>query len=328
MNKSKLAMAVIGGVAALLAIGIGVLVWLEAGTQEEMDAQLSSARSRAANNASANPAVTKARRENEKSLVDWAKASYGYVSERTARSLDASQEPSAFKQQMLDEWRALTKLPEDAETKIIKESFYFGDVFKDFISQGSMPRTEDMPRLQRQWDDLMHLADLFLKSGVAELVDVAVKPKAAATAAAADRGRGARGSRGAAAVDPKAAYPSSEESYFVKIVARPEALVKVLNAIATDEKRFMSASLLRFDQAGDPLVAMLGGGDKDKESSRGRRRRRGRAAEVEETAQAGDAEAEIARKGLVTSPESSQPFTVALEVTTYDFVPAVEEVEK
>ena len=327
MNKSKLTMAVIGGVAGLLAVAIGVLVWLEADAHDVKDAELASARSRAAGNASANPAVTKARKENEKALVDWAKASYAFVAERSARAIDPSQEPSAFKQQMMDEQRALAKLPEDSETKIIKETFYFGDAFRDFISQGSMPKKEDMPRLQRQWDDLMHLAEVFLKAGVSELTDVSFKAVAAAEPVVAERGRG-RGGRGAETVDAKAAYPSSEETYVVKFLARPEALVSVLNALATDEKRFMSVVLRRFEQAGDPLVAMLGGGDKEKDGG-GSRRRRSRAVEFTEAATDGEgAEAEVARKGLVTDPKTCAPFTVTLEVTTYDFVPAGEEEKK
>ena len=325
MNKSKLAMAVIGGVAGLMAVGIGVMVWMQTDACDEKRFELDSQFSRQSANAAANPAVAEAHRKNEKSLVDWAKASYAFVGDRSVRELDADQEASAFKQQMMDEWRALTKLPADSDVKIIKETFFFGDTFKDFISQGSMPSAKDKPRLQREWDDLMHMMDIFLKSGVTELVGVEVVRKKSDEPAADEKRQRRRQSSGAAAtVEP---YPSSEETYVLRFTARPEALVKTLNAIASDEKRFMSASIRTFEQAGDPLVMMLGGGDKDKESRRGRVRRGRRAQEAEAAETAEGVEAEIARKGLVTNPETCEPFTVTLEVTTYDFVPAEAEEE-
>jgi len=320
MNKNKIAMAVIGGVAAALALVAGVLIWMEDDSQAEFRDELEAQVARRDRNSSAKKETEDAYRANAKALSDWAERAHGFVSEQGVRSTDTSQDPAAFKQQMVEDARAFSKLPEESSSKIVKEDFDFG--YRQYIGKegAEIPKREDLPRLQREWYDIVRFTDILVKCGAAELVGVKIAEKAA------PEPQGARGGRRPAQQqkDPSAAYPSTESTYVFTFLARPAALVRVLNALAADD-RFFAVDAMTFEQASDPLVQMLGG-DKEKEQGRrgGRRRRRG--AEAEEPAPEADGDAaEIARKGLVTDPATCTPFTVNMTVSTLEFAAREEE---
>ena len=109
------------------------------------------------------------------------------------------------------------------------------------------------------------------------------------------------------------------QSYTVEFLARPLALVTVINEFARNE-RFIVIDSLTFARAEDALGKMLGGKDKEDARSprtRGRGRNRGRGAQEDQPAEGG--EEEVRRKGLVIDPVSDTPFTVTMKITTYDF---------
>lgn len=312
MNKNQIAMAAIGGAGALAAAVFGVLVWLEGDTQEELRDNLEANRAKRARYAHAVKATEDAHKANGEAAKKWAGAAYGFAGTQGSWRRDPSQEPAAFKQQMMEEARAISKLPKDAAAKIVKEGFPFG--FNAYINEGAMPKRDDLPKLQREWDDIVRICHILVDCGVAELTGVSV---AEAEAPAETPRPGAR--RAQQKKDPADAYPSAKESYVVTFLARPAALVGVLNALATDN-RFFAVSDLVFEQPNDPLLMMLGG-DKEKEKQGGRRGRRRRGAvEEEEKPLEGEA-AEIARKGLVTDPAVCAPFAVSMKISTLDFSP-------
>ena len=116
----------------------------------------------------------------------------------------------------------------------------------------------------------------------------------------------------------KPAY--TEEKYTIDFRARPAALVKVVNALATSE-RFAVLESLDFTREGDMIGKALGEGDKkgagEQQTSRPRRRRREQA-EFGADAATPDAAAET-DKGVVNDPAKEGPFLVRATIATYDF---------
>ena len=102
--------------------------------------------------------------------------------------------------------------------------------------------------------------------------------------------------------------------------AKPAALVKVVNALATSE-RFAVLEALDFAREGDMIGKALGEGDKkgagEQKTSRPRRRRREQA-EFGADAATPDAAAEV-DKGIVNDPAKEEPFLVRATIATYDF---------
>jgi hypothetical protein len=315
MNKNKIIMAVMGGVAAVVAVGCAVMIWMAADECDEALMEREGRIGECQNNAGVDPEDAKTYDKNRETLIAWADEASKFVAEKGRRSLDAGQDPAAFKQQMVEDARHFREEPKDSKKKIVKEDFDFG--FKEYVNEGAMPSQAAMPVLQRKWDDIYHFIDLMLKSGVTEVT--AIKADLDAAQPADDQPRRGRGAAKKEAT-PAEAYPSSPLSYEIEFLARPAALVATLNAFASDF-RFITVDSLSFAQAGDPLGAKLGG-DKEKEGGegggrRGRRGRRGRA--VEEEQPQTEQEDEIAKKGLVTDPASTIPFTVKIRVSTLDF---------
>ena len=310
MNKNQIVMAAVGGAGALAAAVFGVLVWLEGDTQTELRDSLEANRAKRARYAHAVKATEDAHKANAGAAKKWADGAFDFACSQDSGRRDPSQEPAAFKQQMMEEARAISKLPEEAAAKIVKEGFPFG--FNAYINEGAMPKREDLPKLQREWDDITRICHILVDAGATELTGISVAEAAEPAAAPRPGMRRAQQKK-----DPADAYPSVKESYVVTFLARPAALVGVLNALALD-KRFFAVSDIVFEQPNDPLLMMLGG-DKEKEKQGGRRGRRRRgAAEEEETPLEGDA-AEIARKGLVTDPAVCAPFAVSMKISTLAF---------
>lgn len=318
MSKNKLVMCVIGGVAGVLALAIGWLVYSESDAQEAKRVELQTQQSAISQNAGADPRAAKAHRENAKHLDQWAHDAFNKVSEMSKRAPHHGEAPAAFRLRMFKKQRELMKLPRGSETKIIKETFYFGDRFKDYIDPNTAanPGAADMPALHREWDDVVHFTEILLRSGATELTAVTVVPPPKVEEDRKPR-RGGRGSSKKAEDNP---FPSTEKHYEFTFLARPEALIKVLNAVASDKRRFMSVDALSFEQADDPLKKILGEGEKEKGEGAGRRRGGRRRGGLLDAGKEKEEEEEVVRKGLVTNPETAVPFTVVMKVSTIDFV--------
>jgi len=320
MSKNKLVMCVIGGVAGVLALAIGWLVYSESDAQEAKRAELQTQQSAISQNAWADPKAAKAHKDNKKAIDDWADDAFKRVSEMARPNPHRGEAPAAFRLRMFKKQRELMKLPRGSETKIIKETFYFGDRFKDYIDPNTAanPGAADVPALQREWGDVVHFTEILLKSGATELTAVTVVQPPKPVEENKPR-RGGRGpSRSAEKVNP---YPSTEKNYEFTFLARPEALIKVLNAVASDKDRFMAIDSISFEQADDPLKKILGEGEKEKKDNAGGRRRGGRrSGGLLDSGK--EEEEDVIRKGLVTNPETAAPFTVVMKVSTIVFAKA------
>ena len=320
MSKNKLVMCVIGGVAGVLALAIGWLVYSESDAQEAKRAELQTQQSAISQNAWADPKAAKAHKDNKKAIDDWADDAFKRVSEMARPNPHRGEAPAAFRLRMFKKQRELMRLPAGSETKIIKDTFYFGERFKDFIDPNTAanPAEADVPALQREWGDVVHFTEILLKSGATELTAVTVVQPPKPVEENKPR-RGGRGpSRSAEKVNP---YPSTEKNYEFTFLARPEALIKVLNAVASDKDRFMAIDSISFEQADDPLKKILGEGEKEKKDNAGGRRRGGRGSGG--LLDSGKEEEEdVIRKGLVTNPETAAPFTVVMKVSTIVFAKA------
>ena len=126
--------------------------------------------------------------------------------------------------------------------------------------------------------------------------------------------------KGKDAEEEKPAY--TEEKYAIDFRARPAALVKVANALATLE-RFTIVETFDFAREGDMIGKALGEGEKrgtgEQQSTRPRRKRRG-AEQPEFGADAAAQESAAEQvKGVVSDPAKEDPFLVRAIVATYDF---------
>lgn len=321
MNKNKIVMCSIGGVALVASLVLGYLIFAAYTEREEMLEDLESSVSavQRINSAAISPeqASVEAIEANTKNLTVWA-AEAKHIASRGDMLFDASISPEAFKRQLVDEARDEASRPGGVEGKIVKDGFAFG--FKDYISGGAMPEREKLAFLQRQWEDVKLITKLLSDAGVIEIVDITIGEKKLPEPEA-EQKRGARGKKAEPVVKPQ----SDEQRFDIKFLARPPAFVRAVNALATAQ-RFITIDALSFGRAEDALAAALGekgasaaaaGGG----GGRGRGRRgRGAAVAVEAAPEeGGDADSGPRKKGLVVDPRTDVPFTVTMTLTTHDF---------
>ena len=225
-------------------------------------------------------------------------------------AVDGGISPERFKQAMLREARAMASLPGSADGKLVKPDFGFG--YPDFIVGGAMPERARLAEMQRRWEDVKFLVGAVAGAGATELleIEVAVQDKPPEPAAAKGNGRQRpRPARKPAAEKEKG--PASHR-YNVKFSARPAALVKVFNTLASSD-RFVSVDSFSFAKETDTLMEKLEGGER-----KGRDGMKNRARPLP----GGDKSAKDsgeAKKGLVTDPSLDIPFTVSMAVTVFDF---------
>lgn len=314
MNKNKIIMSAIGGVALVAAAVVGWLLWSACDEKSEMESELEVARGNVERANSAKVAPTQesvdAIDANRKMLDAWSAEALAAASAGD-RAVDASVTPEAFKRSLVVDARTLAKLPGGSGGTIVKEDFGFG--FKDYITGGSMPEKAKLPAMQRQWDEIKLFVQTLSACGAVELLEVSVVEQSAKPEEAQDsRRRNVRRDDDGSAKK----LSVSEQSYVLKFLARPAALVGVLNAFATSE-RFIAVDGCSFARADDTLQSVLGGKDKkDGGRAASRSGRRGRRASEDASK---EGEEDVQKKGLVTDPEADMPFTVTLKVTTIDF---------
>ena len=326
LSKNQIVMLSIGGVALVASLALGYLAFsaYSAKSEASENAERDSSAVRSLLGAAISPdaasvaAVTK----NRDALAGWTEAA---VSTAAAgdRSIATDVNEAAFKQKLVDEARVMSGLPGGVDGKIVKADFPFG--FPDFVSGDKLPEKAELPRLQRQWGDVCTLVKTLSDCGVVEVVRIepgVAKQQVQPTAEPKkDTKKSKKRKKGKDAEDEKPAY--TEEKYAIDFRAKPAALVKVVNALATSQ-RFIVVESLDFTRESDMIGKALGEGDKkgadaEQQSSRPRRRRRGsEQSEFGADAAAPDAAAE-ADKGVVNDPDKEEPFLVKAVVLTYDF---------
>ncbi len=323
MNKNKIAMCSIGGVALIAAAALGYFIYAAYADRAEKldDLDSSAAAAKRINSAKISPgqASIDAIEENTKLLKIWTGEALHVASEGD-EEVDADMTPEAFKRLLVDEARVEAARPGGVDGKIVKDGFAFG--FKDYISGGAMPERERLAFLQRQWQDVKFFTKTLSDAGVIEIVDIVIGEKKAPEAEAEPK----RGQRGKKPAQEEVKPPSDEQRYDIKFKARAPAFIKVVNAFATST-RFTTVDAFSFVRAEDSLAAALG--EKDKDSGGGGMRARGGrgrgrgmrtiAPEGEEPPPEEGGEEGPRRKGLVTDPKTEAPFIVSMTLSTHDF---------
>ena len=323
LSKNQIVMLSIGGVALVASLALGYLAFsaYSAKSEASENAERDSGAVRSLLGAAISPdaASVAAVNKNRDALAGWTEAAVSTASAGD-RAIATDVNEAAFKQKLVDEARALSELPGGVEGKIVKPDFTFG--FPDFVTGDKLPEKEKLPQLQRQWADIRTMVETLQACGIVELVRIEptlVKQPTVAEQQPKETKRKNR--RKKADEEAKPAY--TEERYAIDFRAKPAALVKVVNALATSQ-RFIVVESLDFTRESDMIGKALGEGDKrgadaEQQSSRPRRRRRGaEQAEFGADAAATDAAAE-ADKGVVNDPDKEEPFLAKAVVLTYDF---------
>ena len=343
MNKTKMILAVTGGVIGLAVLVAAYFTWSAfsaktaamEGDDEEGTDGLETVQSKA-QTLSRKPVYPCAEslREIESSrtaVVDWQKEAMKLAS-RGDRLIE-KKTPAQFKTDIVADAKLLMNLPGAAEGKLTKPDFAFGP-FKDYIVGGKMPAESELALIQRKWDDVETVIRILAPTngtGIAELTDIAFKETKEADDAAKDKGKKAK-DRGRKAKGQKEASESagpSSYTYVLSFTTKPAGLVRALNAFVVSE-RFIVVEDFAFTRTKDAIVDALGGDEKKAASaaSGGRRGRRGRRAEAE-AAPASDAKDESGSKGrIVTDPQTDDPMAVVLTLTVRDFNSREEEEKK
>ena len=324
LSKNQIVMLAIGGVALVAAAALGYLAFSaysaksEAAESAESDSSAVQSLYRAA--ISPDAASVAAINKNRDALAGWTEAALSTASAGD-RSIATDVNEAAFKQKLVDEARTLSGLPGGVDGKIMKDVSAFG--FPDLVTGDKLPDKAMLPRLQRLWGDVCTFVKTLSDCGVIEVVRIepaAAQQPAQATAEPKDTKKSKKRKK-KDAEEEKPVY--TEEKYAINFRAKPAALVKVANALATSE-RFIIVETLDFAREGDMIGKALGEGDKkgageQQQSSRPRRRRRG-AEQSEFGADAASQEAAAETdKGVVNDPAKEDPFLVRAIVATYDF---------
>ena len=331
MNKNRMILAATGGVVALAVLGMAGLVWnahtskvaaLEGDLDEGVDGlETVLEKAQRLSRSPVYPCAesVKAVKAKAEALADWRKEALQFAS-RGDRPIEKTT-PPAFKAFLVQDAKRIASLRGAVNGALVQPDFAFGP-FKDYIAEGKMPPEAKLAELQRRWDDVATLAETLSGCGIDELVSVEFRDGSAEAGqkeeAEQQRGQRKRQQRGKKPAAEESSFKPTAFGYSIAFRARPNALVKSLNALATIE-RFVVVESVSFDKARDGLAEALGGEEKkaDAAQSGGRRRRR-RGGDEPSAAQA-SAEESAAKGGIVADPVLDDPFSVTLAVTVYDF---------
>ena len=178
MNKSKIILASVGGVALTASLVLAYLIWSAMADKSERAADLDGAIA-TADRLTRLPVYPgtegiKAYNENAETYKAWREEAVKIAS--AGDMAFESTTPPAFKAFLVDDARRLSALPGAVDGRLVKEDFPFG--FKDYITGGVLPAQADLARLQREWYDVSTVIEALAKCGVSEIVDVAIKPPA------------------------------------------------------------------------------------------------------------------------------------------------------
>ncbi|MCQ2388662.1 MAG: Amuc_1100 family pilus-like protein [Kiritimatiellae bacterium] len=218
---------------------------------------------------------------------------------------------TVFKQGLQNEVRRLLTLPGESEEQPLADpSFLFG--FEKYLGESAaLPLPNELPMLIRQLDFISGFAETLSSAGATHLNlvsrNLVVRPDC-----------------------------SNHLEYTFMFTARPQALVKTLNALAAAPE-FIVIGDFKFVEKDDAIVARLNAEDaareaakKQKEKEAGGRpnarrpnRRNKRAKEEETEVKLSDEEifAKMKADRIVTDPEMNALFEVAIDLTVYNFGP-------
>lgn len=322
LSKQQMIGAVGAGIFVVCAGGLGWMLysaWSDKGEVEQKVADESNA-FRRFNEAAVYPskASIESVKSNATSYAQWYDAAVALA----ARGDRAMQQESAskFKQLLEREVRRIRELPGGAGGKISAPTFLFG--FEQYLGEGGvLPKDAEVPRLAVQLGSICRLADMFAEAGVYEVKSVArlsakaEKPEEAESDSSSSSAKGKKASSKKEAAD---APKTTKESYAFEILARPAAIVAVLNRLTACE-RFVVVRNFSFRQSVDSIVEHIVAAKKAEADRNaptiGSRRRRGAAA----AAAAANPEALALANRIVSDPEGDEPLSVSFTLDVYDF---------
>ena len=325
MSKNQIVMVAIGGVTLVAAAVLGYLAFDSYSAKgeaiDEREGAVSSVQRLLRADVSPIKESELAYKKNSDTLAGWTEAALATAAVGD-KAVKDNVNPAAFKQKLVDEARTLSELPGGVDGKVMKDVSAFG--FPDFVSGDKLPEQAMLPQLQRQWGDVCYMVEKLQSCGVVEIVKIAPAASSSQAAQVQKEEKPKKGKKKQKnAEEEKPVY--TIEKYDVLFRAKPTALVKSVNTLATCD-RFIVIESMSMAREGDMIAAALGEGEKAQaaaaQPSGGRRRRRSRdAVEQEQSAE----EAGSEKKGVATDPEQESPFLVTLVVSTYDFGSAKKE---
>ena len=335
MNKSKIVLASIGGVAGVATLVMAYLIWSVYSQKQTVQTELAAAESSISSlnrGVRTSSGKAKGKEQKEQELVvpcqkgineikakvsavnDWKTNALAYVKTQVheSRTIGALK----LKEEMDEAVSRYATLPGTAEGKFVKKDFGYG--LDNYISQGQVPVESEVAAVQRRWNDISFVVDTMVDAGALQLTGVTVKPKVEEKEPS-RRGNSRR--KAGARKDVKKVKPS-KETYEFTFIARGSAIVKVLNDIASAGNFAVVESFSFHRHENDSLVkALAASGEKEK---RGKARGRGRRGfePVEEK------EKKAEENPIVTDPLMDSPHEVKITVSTYVFQNSEGEVKK
>lgn len=303
MNKTKITLLSIGGVALVGALVLGFLIynsWSGKGEKDEEIELLEGDASRLTSlKVFPSQESVKATEANRQAYAEWCDLATSLASAGDMKFEPTT--PASFKSFITDEAKRYSDLPGEIAGRFVKTGFGFG--FDEYVLKGALPAAADLPRLQREWYDVSAFLNLLVDgkaSSVAELALVREEVKEEAPV------RGKKKAKKGAEVE----FKPDVTRFNVVFTASPAALVSVLNGIAANP-RFIVAENFSFARATDEIAMKLGEKTAKKQTG-GRRQRRPLA--VDESS--AESEEPI---GSVTDPATAPDLKVTMRVAVYDF---------
>lgn len=250
--------------------------------------------------------AVKSVKANESAYTNWLATARAFAAggDRTY----APVEGSVFKQELDNRIDGvLSRLPGgNAEGKLAAAAFNWS--FDTERQPGArVPDLADTPPLRARLDIVTDLAKLMSESGVVEVKALSYLPPPVVKEEPKRRGN-----------RKKEAEPEFDKMDFsVVFLARPAAIVRVLDALTGEYRFFTVTSLNMRSSEPDAFAKRLAGPEENAQEAAGRGRGRGRrrALVVEEQPQEDDSK----KVHVVTDPETDPPVEVTLKFSVYDF---------
>ena len=331
MNKSKIVLAAVGGVIGVAVLAAAFLAWQSWSAVSEardggdsgdgLDTVVARAASLSRKDVYPCAENVKAIDANRERFEEW-RDEAARLAARGDRKFDPTT-PAAFKEFLLSEAKRLSALPGSVDGAIVKPDFPFG-AFREYILDGKLPPEAQLPKLQRQWDDVTFFVEELSKAGVGELTAVEF---GAGPAAPEKQPEPPKGQKKPKRKNQKPQPGGDEgpkelvEKYTLQFTASPTAFARAVNAFGVCD-RFVTVDDFSFVRAKDDVKEAFDAQEKkDAPAASSRRSRRSRRGESEEGAEKkaeSPREAAI-RQGVVTDPALATPLSVTLKLTVRDF---------
>ena len=304
MNKTKITLLSIGGVALAGTLVLGILIYNTWSGKGEKDEDISYLRDDASRLTSLKvyPAQesVKATDSNRQAYADWCDSATGLASAGDMKFEPTT--PASFKSFINEEAKRYSDLPGAIGGRFVKAGFGFG--FDEYILKGALPSAADLPRLQREWHDVGTFLNLLVDakaSSVAELALVNAEVKEEPV----------KGQRRNVKKQNKVEFKPDITRFNIVFTVSPAALVSVMNAIAANP-RFIVAESFSFVRGSDEIAAKLGEKNAKKQDSGRRTRHRKNAEDIASA----DGEELV---GAIIDPATAPDLKVTMQVAVYDF---------